>query len=86
VTTLIRNGAVILLLVALAGCGKDVDLTCDEVQTYQMAVPGKRVEVPGGLDPLDPLKEVPLPKSSPRTARPAGSACIDRPPKIQIGG
>jgi len=75
----------LLLLGSLTACGKDADITCDDVQTYQLAVAGKRVEVPEGLDSLDPLKEVPLPNASPRPARPAGSACIDRPPKVQIG-
>jgi len=76
----------LVLLVSVVACGKDAELACDDVETYQLAVAGKRIEVPEGLDPLDPLKEVPLPKASPRPARPAGSACIDRPPKVQIGG
>jgi hypothetical protein len=76
----------IVLLPILASCGKDADLTCDDVQTYQLAVAGKRVKVPDDLDPLDPLKEVPLPQASPRAERPAGSTCIDRPPKVTIGG
>lgn len=85
-SAIFRCATVLILLGNLAACGKDVDITCDDVQTYQLAVAGKRVEVPDGLDPLDPLKEVPLPKASPRTERPAGSACIDRPPKVQLGG
>ena len=75
-----------MLLAGLAACGKDMDLTCDDVQTYQLAVASKRVEVPDDLDALDPLKEVPLPHASPRAERPAGSACIDRPPKVKLGG
>ena len=77
-----------LLLVALllSACGGEVNLTCDEVQTYQQAVAGKRIEVPDGLDSLDPLRELPLPEASPRPPRPAGSACIDRPPNVRIGG
>ncbi|MDA0705632.1 MAG: hypothetical protein O2907_07205 [Proteobacteria bacterium] len=85
-TTLFRCAAGLLLLASLAACGKDAEITCDDVQTYQLAVAGKRVEVPAELDPLDPLKEVPLPAASPRAERPAGSPCIDRPPKVSLGG
>jgi len=84
--TLLRLAIVLSLATFITACGKDVDLTCDDVQTYQLAVPGKRIVVPEGLDPLDPLQEVPLPEASPRAARPAGSPCIDRPPKVKIGG
>lgn len=77
--------SLVLLTLGLSACGKDVDLTCDDVQTYQLAVAGKRVEVPDDLDPLDPLKEVPLPKASPQPPRPPGSACIDRPPGVKLG-
>ena len=84
--TLWHRLAILLpLAVLLAACSKDVDLACDEVRVYQQAVAGKRVVAPAGLDDLDPLKEVPLPEASPRDERPAGSACIDRPPSVQIG-
>lgn len=83
--TMLRLAIGLTLVGALGACGKDVDLACDEVQTYQLAVPGKRVVVPEGLDPLDPLQEVPLPEASPRADRPDGSPCIDRPPKVKIG-
>jgi hypothetical protein len=84
--TLFRCAAGFLFLAILSACGKDLDLTCDDVETYQLAVAGQRVNVPDDLDPLDPLKEVPLPQASPRPERPADSACIDRPPKVTIGG
>lgn len=84
-SAIFRCATVLILFGNLVACGKEIDITCDDVQTYQLAVAGKRVEVPEGLDPLDPLKEVPLPVASPRAERPAGSGCIDRPPGVQIG-
>ncbi len=70
------------LVSAVAGCGGNVDLTCDEVRQYELAQEGKRIEVPEGLDSLDELKEIPLPQASPREKRPEGSPCLDLPPAI----
>ncbi len=85
-TALFRLAVGLLLVSVLIACGKVSDLTCEDVRVYQLAVEGKRVQVPDGLDVLDPLKELPLPKASPRAERPPGSACIDRPPKVKLGG
>jgi len=85
VKTLLRVAIGLTLATALGACGKDADLACDDVQTYQLAVPGKRVVVPEGLDPLDPLQEVPLPEAWPSAQRAEGSPCIDRPPRVKIG-
>lgn len=84
-TTLFRLALVLLLASGLSACSKDIDLTCDDVRTYQLAVEGKRVEAPEGLDDLNPQKEVPLPEASPRAERPAGSSCVDRPPGVKLG-
>ena len=73
-----------LLVVALNACGGK-DLTCDEVQFYQLSEEGKRVKAPEGLDDLDPLREMPLPEASPQAERPVGSDCFDRPPGIELG-
>ncbi len=73
-----------LLVAALNACGGK-DLTCDEVQYYQLSEESKRVQAPEGLDDLDPLRETPLPEASPRAARPEGSECFDRPPAISLG-
>jgi uncharacterized lipoprotein len=72
-----------LLVATLNACG-GADLTCDDVQNYQLAEEGKRVEAPEGLDDLDPLEEMVLPKASPRATRPEGSDCFDRPPAIDL--
>ena len=74
------------LLSSIAACGKDKILTsCDEPQSYQAVVSGKRVEVPEGLDPLDEFKEMPIPTSK-APARPAGSKCIELPPSAGTDG
>lgn len=70
------------LLSAAAGCSSTLDRTCDEVEFYELAKEGKRIEVPEGLDSLDELKEIPLPQASPREERPEGSPCLDLPPTI----
>ena len=83
--TIVQIALLVIATAAITACGKDVDLTCDDVRAYQLAVPGKRVEAPEGLDDLDASKEVPLPKASPREQRPEGSNCIDRPPEVKLG-
>jgi hypothetical protein len=64
------------------GCGnEEIRTTCDELQAYQLVVPGQRVVIPDGLDPLDQYKEMPIPESN-SPPRPKGAACIDYPPSI----
>ena len=77
---------VALFGIAIGGCGgnKTVDLSCDKPQPYQRAEETKRVEVPEDLDPLDELKEMPVPDAAPRAPRAEGSPCIDRPPRIRL--
>ena len=75
----------LLAAAAIAACGGPTEMTCDELRAYQLAVEGKRVQAPEGLDDLDPLREMPLPQASPQAQRPPGSPCIDMPPKIRIG-
>ena len=82
--TIFERAALVVLLVALGGCG-GTELTCDDVRVYQLAEETKRIEVPDDLDALDPLKEAPLPEASPRAEREPGSPCIDRPPAVKIG-
>ena len=82
--TFIRLGLVVLAL-GLGACGGTPDLTCDDVQYYQTAEIGKRVESPEGLDSLEEVNEMPLPEASPRPPREPGSPCFDRPPGINLG-
>ena len=77
----------IALAFGLAGCfGEPALVTCDEVESYQLAQEGKRLEVPEDLDALDENKEIPLPEASPRPERPEGSPCLDRPPSVLGSG
>ena len=72
----------LLLLNGLAGCFGDRGLAkCDEPEPYQSVVAGKRVVVPEGLDPLDDIKEMPIPKSD-TPPRPDGAGCLAKPPAV----
>jgi uncharacterized lipoprotein len=77
----------ISILFGLSACGGDggIDQTCDEPQRYQRVVPGKRIEVPKGLDPLDEFAEMPIPKPEGAPVRPPGSRCVELPPSIKTG-
>lgn len=74
----------LLLLGSLASCGGDrlVDNTCDDPQRYQRAVAGRRVVAPEGLDPLDELAEMPIPKAQDAPVRAPGLPCIELPPAV----
>jgi len=78
---------VVPMLGSLSGCfgDKNIDYSCDEPQRYQQVSPGKRIESPEGLDPLNELMEMPIPKAQDAPVRPAGSPCIDRPPSVLSG-
>ena len=74
----------LLVIASLAACGGEevIDQTCDEVQRYQQVVPGERVQVPEGLDPLNELAEMPIPKANDAPVRAPGSRCIELPPSV----
>ena len=76
------RAATIIAAVIVSGCGGDdvINYACDEPQRYQEVRPTKRVEVPEGLDPLNKLAEMPIPKPENVAERPDGSRCIDLPP------
>ena len=82
---MVRLTVLLLVLAGVTGCGGPVELSCDEVVTYQLAVEGKRVVAPADLDSLEPLREMPLPEASPQPPRPANSPCIDMPPGARLG-
>ena len=85
--TAIRWTMVLLLLVGLSGCGGDglIDDTCDEPQRYQSAVEGKRIVAPEGLDPMNKLAEMPIPRPENAPVRAPGTPCIELPPPIGTG-
>ena len=76
---------VLSLLAGVSACSGDRARSCDDVERYQLAVEGKRLETPDDLDELEPLREMPLPEASPRPPRPEGSPCIDLPPSVLSG-
>ena len=77
----------LIVVVTIAGmlssCGGDemINYSCDEPQLYQAVQPAKRIVAPEGLDPLNELAEMPIPKAENVVMRPAGSRCIELPPK-----
>ena len=84
----IRLTAAMALIGGLASCGGDelINYACDEPQRYQAVAPGKRVEVPEGLDPLNEFAEMPIPKPDGAPVRPPGSRCIELPPRVRVTG
>jgi hypothetical protein len=71
--------AVLTMLAGLSGCGSDAQLICDEPRRYQQSTLHTGVRSPEGLDNLDTLRAMPLPKANPAPERPAGSPCLDGP-------
>ena len=67
--------------VLLAGCGGQIDLTCDKPALYQEARESQRVVAPEGFDQLDLSREMPVPSAAPAKPRPAGQPCLDIPPR-----
>lgn len=78
---MIRLIAASLLVAVLAGCGGDINLTCDKPMLYQEARQVKRIEAPEGLSDLDETREMPVPSASPAPPREAGQPCLDIPPR-----
>lgn len=72
----------LLLTAGLAGCGGEGNLTCDEPRRYQQAVQHDPLKSPEDLDGLDSVRAIPLPEANPAPERPAGSPCLDLPPRI----
>ena len=69
----------------LAACHGAPNLACDDDSPYMNADAAPPVQAPEGLDNLDPLKAVPLPKANPAQPRPKGSNCLDLPPELESG-
>lgn len=76
--------ALALMAVLVSACGGDkpVARSCDEHLEYLEAQEHRRVQVPEGLTPLDPEREMDMPEPSPQPPRPAGSPCLDLPPAV----
>ena len=79
--------AVAALLTSLTACGgndtKEVD--CAANLKYQNRVEGKRVVAPEGLDQLNELAEMPIPRADPNAPQLPSGVCIDEPPILSSG-
>ena len=77
-----------MLCTSLAACGgndtKEVD--CEASIEYQNRVEGRRVVSPEGLDPLNEMAEMPIPRADPNAPRMPPGVCNDRPPVIRVSG
>lgn len=76
--------ALATMVLVLAGCGGGPGQVCREMQPYERSHLGKRVEVPDGLDPLNPSRELTIPEASPRPPRAANAPCLELPPSFRI--
>jgi hypothetical protein len=76
--------ALATMVLVLAGCGGAAQVCRDEPQPYERSHLGKRVEVPDGLDPLNPSRELTIPEPSPRPPRAADAPCLELPPSFRI--
>ena len=82
--TTTRLMSIFALLALLAACGgndtKEVD--CVANLKYQNRVEGKRVVAPEGLDQLNELAEMPIPRADPTAPKVPPGVCNDEPPVI----
>ncbi len=83
-----RLCGVIGTLILLAACsGNDTkEVDCVANLKYQNRVEGKRVVAPEGLDQLNELAEMPIPRADPSAPKTPPGVCIDEPPVIGAGG
>jgi hypothetical protein len=83
---MIRWLSALTLCLALSGCGgndtKEID--CEANLEFQNRVVGKRVVAPEGLDQLNEMAEMPIPKADPSAPKMAPGVCNDVPPMIQV--
>ena len=72
----------VAVVATLAACGGTPELECEH-GSYKNAVRGPRVQAPDGLDPLNSLKEMPIPAASPQAPREgANERCLEMPPTV----
>ena len=73
----------VILTTSLAGACNSVQ-TCEELEYYELAEVGKRIEAPGDLNNLGAQKELQIPEASPRKPRDRSEGCLDWPPTLRI--
>jgi hypothetical protein len=82
-----RLPALLLVAAMVSACGgnepKEVD--CNANLKFQNRVEGKRVVAPEGLDQLNELAEMPIPRADPNAPKLPEGVCNDQPPVISAG-
>lgn len=73
----------VMAALLLGACGGTS--VCEKPKLYQQSQPGKRIEVPEGLSPLQTGREMTIPDASPRDPRPVGAPCLEMPPAYTTG-
>ena len=74
------------LLVSACGGNEPREIQCEANLIYQDRTEGQRVVAPEGLDQLNPLMEMPIPRADPNAPQTPEGKCNDMPPVIQAGG
>ena len=84
----IRWLSALLLCLSLTACGGNDtrEIDCDAYLKYQNRVEGKRVVAPEGLDPLNEMAEMPIPRADPDAPQMPPGVCNDQPPMIKVSG
>lgn len=79
-----RRLVVLLMAVIVSACGNNEprEIDCDANLRYQNRVEGKRVVAPEGLDQLNELAEMPIPRADPNAPKMPEGVCNDEPPII----
>ena len=79
----LRVSVITTIALLSAACGGTPE--CREPQPYEQARLGQPIEVPDGLDPLDPAREMTIPAPSPRPPRESDESCLEYPPTFEVG-
>lgn len=79
---------VLVALASLVACGGNEtrEVNCEANLKYQNRVEGKRIVAPEGLDQLNDLAEMPIPRADPNAPKMPDGVCNDEPPVIGAGG
>ena len=82
-----RQLVFLLILAILSACGSNEskEVNCDANLKYQNRVEGPRVVAPEGLDQLNVLAEMPIPRADPNAPKMREGVCNDEPPIIGAG-
>ena len=77
-------GTFLVIAIAASSAACTSVETCEELEFYEYAEAGKRIEAPDDLDNLAANRELTIPEASPRPPRDRSAGCLDRPPSLTI--